>query len=62
METRKKSIYKTITWRIIATLGTVIIALIFTGRLSISLGIGVADGALKTILYYMHERAWANHD
>ena len=62
MESIKKSIYKTISWRIVATLGTFVIAFVFTGKISISLGIGIADGVIKTILYYGHERVWANHN
>ena len=61
MESIKKSLYKTISWRVVATLGTVVIALLFTGKISISLGIGLVDGIIKTIFYYGHERVWANH-
>ena len=61
MESRKRSIYKTITWRIVATLGTFVIAFIFTGRIVISFGIGLADAIIKTILYYWHERIWAKN-
>jgi uncharacterized membrane protein len=59
MESRKRSLYKTITWRIVATVSTFAIALGFTGRIAISFGIGLADGIIKTALYYWHERIWA---
>lgn len=62
MESKKRSLYKTVTWRIIATLGTFVLALLFTGRIDISIGIGIADAVLKTVLYYGHERVWAQNN
>jgi uncharacterized membrane protein len=46
------------TWRIFAVLGTIVVALIFTRSIEISLGIGTVEVILKTIMYYLHERAW----
>jgi uncharacterized membrane protein len=59
---RKRSLLKTVSWRVIATLGTVILVYVFTTELTISLGVGTADAVLKTILYYLHERAWSRTD
>jgi uncharacterized membrane protein len=59
---RKRSLLKTMSWRVIATLGTVILVYIFTAELTISLGVGSADAILKTALYYLHERAWSRTD
>ena len=39
-------------------IGTIIVALFLTGSIEISLGIGTVELVLKTILYYLHERAW----
>lgn len=58
MESRKRTIAKTITWRITAILSTFIIALIFTGEMIIAGAIGLVDGIISTILYFIHERAW----
>ncbi|MHA1909857.1 MAG: DUF2061 domain-containing protein [Candidatus Thorarchaeota archaeon] len=55
---KKKALMKTITWRILAVIVTISIALFFTGSLEISLGIGTVDIIVKTIIYYFHERAW----
>ena len=52
------ALMKTITWRILAVTGTIIIAFVFTGSIGISLGIGSVDIIVKTIMYYLHERAW----
>ena len=54
-----KTIMKTITWRVLATLATIILVYIFTGKLKTAAGVGVVDVILKTILYYGHERLWA---
>lgn len=55
---RKRSLAKTITWRILATLGTFGIAWALTGNISFGLAIGGLDALIKTVLYYVHERAW----
>lgn len=58
METQKRSIVKTITFRIIATITTVILVLIFTENLALASIIGVLDLISKLIIYYLHERVW----
>ncbi len=62
MDTHKRTIVKTITWRIIATLTTVIIIYLWTGDLAVALGSGLVANALKTIFYYIHERMWNRTD
>lgn len=62
MDTHKRTIVKTITWRIIATLTTVIVIYIWIGDLFAALGSGLAANALKTIFYYIHERVWNQSD
>jgi uncharacterized membrane protein len=54
----KRHFAKAITWRILATSATFIIAWLITGRVDFSLAIGGADVAIKIILYYFHERIW----
>ncbi len=58
MESRKRSIVKTITWRFIATVVTFTIVYLFTKELVLSVGIGLVDVVVKTIAYYSHERVW----
>ena len=58
MVSYKRHIAKTITWRIIGTLDTMIIAWIVTGSLEWGLAIGGIEVFTKMILYYFHERAW----
>lgn len=59
---RKRSILKTATWRVVATLTTTLIAYIFTGKLLVAIEIGSVEVIAKTVLYYLHERAWEQTD
>jgi uncharacterized membrane protein len=54
----KRHIAKTITWRIVGTLDTIILSWIVTGNLKIGLTIGGVEVITKMVLYFLHERAW----
>ncbi|MEO1253919.1 MAG: DUF2061 domain-containing protein [Bacteroidota bacterium] len=65
MKSRKRHIAKTITWRIIATGTTFVLAMIFfrhdedaTQKAS---WVALIETILKMILYYYHERIWFNY-
>ena len=58
MVSRKRHILKTITWRIVGTLDTIILSWIITGSLKIGMAIGGVEVITKMVLYYFHERAW----
>ena len=55
---RKRHIAKTITWRIVASTDTLIIAWVITGSWKRGGGIAIIEIITKMILYYLHERAW----
>ena|SRR5690554_3960631 len=55
---RKRHLAKTITWRIVGTLDTILISWFITGNPMTGLKIGMAEVSTKMILYYLHERAW----
>ncbi len=55
---RKRHILKTITWRIIGTLDTMILSWAITDSLKIGVAIGGVEVITKMVLYYLHERAW----
>ena len=59
---KKRSIVKTLTWRIIASTDTVIIATFLTGDPLIGLSIASIEIVTKMVLYYLHERGWAGLD
>ena len=54
----KRHIAKTITWRMVGTVDTVILAWIVTGNPFVGLTIGGLEMITKMILYYLHERVW----
>lgn len=55
-----RSIAKSITWRVSATIATIILVYIITKDIRVSLGIGFIEVFLKLFLYYLHERVWNN--
>lgn len=54
----KRSLLKTISWRIIGTLDTILISWVITGALSLAFSIGFIELVTKMVLYFFHERAW----
>ncbi len=55
---RARHIAKTITWRIIGTIDTMLVGWIITGNPLTGLKIGGFEVLTKMTLYYFHERAW----
>jgi uncharacterized membrane protein len=55
-----KSLIKSVSWRIVGTIDTMIISYFITGKVTIALSIGSIEVFTKTILYYFHERLWAH--
>ena len=49
---------KTITWRIVGTIDTMILGWLITGSLKMGLAIGGTEVVTKMFLYFFHERAW----
>ena len=58
MDSHKRSIVKALMWRIIAATITALTVYLFTGEGNLSIGIGIADSAIKIFVYYAHERLW----
>lgn len=57
-ETRKRHFAKAVTWRILGTLDTVILAWAISGNSVTGIQIGGIDFFTKIIFYYLHERIW----
>ncbi|HAH36145.1 MAG TPA: DUF2061 domain-containing protein [Algoriphagus sp.] len=53
-----KSLMKSISWRIVGTIDTIVISFIVTGQLTMALSIGSVEVVSKILLYYLHERVW----
>jgi uncharacterized membrane protein len=58
MVSYKRHIAKTISWRIIGTLDTIVLSGIITGSWTTGLAIGGVEVFTKMILYFLHERLW----
>ena len=59
VESRRRSLAKTVSWRCLATLTTFLIAWAITGDLAAGAAIGGIEATAKMFLYYGHERIWA---
>ena len=53
-----KSFAKTVSWRIVGTLDTIVISYLITGSTSMAFSIGSIEVITKMVLYYFHERVW----
>jgi uncharacterized membrane protein len=59
--TRKRHLAKAVTWRIIASITTALIAWFFGLPPKAVGAVFVADLIIKFVLYYGHERLWYKH-
>ena len=57
-ESHMRSLLKGLTWRIVATSTTTVIAYWITGQVSDALQIGFFEFFAKLAIYYVHERIW----
>ena len=58
MDSKFRSLIKTISWRLTGTGATFLISLLISGNLSIASTIATIQLVANTILYYIHERIW----
>ena len=61
-DSKKRHIAKTVTWRIVGTIDTMILAWWISGNPLTGFKIGMLEVITKMILYYLHERVWYNYD
>ena len=54
----KRHILKTMSYRILGTLTTVIVAYSLGASLKVSSMLGVGELVLKPVIYFFHERVW----
>lgn len=57
---QRRSLAKTVSWRILASLDTFVLSYLITGHLIWAGSIAGAEVATKVVLYYAHERGWAH--
>lgn len=58
MDSKKKSIVKSITWYSFHNVMMFTIGFAFTGSVETGLAIALIQTAGESVLYYFHERAW----
>tara|TARA_R110000751_G_scaffold278268_2_gene379995 strand:- start:793 stop:1053 length:261 start_codon:yes stop_codon:yes gene_type:complete len=54
----KRTLVKTISWRVLGTVATIVISYAITGTLALAFSIGFIELISKLVLYYFHERTW----
>lgn len=54
----KRHIAKTITWRIVGTIDTILLGWFLTGNIKTGVSIGMVELTTKMLLYFFHERIW----
>ncbi len=59
VESRLRSVLKAVSWRVLATLTTMVIAYFVTGNVGDALKIGSVEVVVKLVIFYLHERTWA---
>ncbi len=57
-ESHLRSLLKGLTWRLVATGTTVLIAYWILDDVKLALEIGAVEVVAKIFVYYLHERAW----
>ena len=58
-EAHLRSMLKAVSYRLLASIATALIAFAFTRRFGLSLGIASVEAITKVIFYYLHERMWS---
>ena len=57
-DSHRRSLLKTITWRVTGSTSAILIAYTVTGSVAVSSTIGIAHLIINTLLYWVHERVW----
>jgi uncharacterized membrane protein len=59
LEKHVRTILKTITWRIVASIVVFVSVYHYSKDINLAITSGAVAAIIKTILYYIHERLWA---
>ncbi len=58
METKTRSLLKSVSYRVFASIVTAFIVYIATEKLLLAVGLGVLDSTVKILVFFLHERMW----
>lgn len=53
-----RSFVKSLSWRVVGTIDTILISFFVTGKIDFALSIGMIELITKMGLYVLHERLW----
>lgn len=57
-DSKVRHLLKTVSWRVVGTVDTMLLAWLISGNPMIGLKVGMAEVVTKMLLYYLHERGW----
>jgi uncharacterized membrane protein len=57
-ETRKRSLAKSISWRVICVIVSILTSFVLIGKWDLAVAISSLYNLITMILYYFHERGW----
>jgi len=58
MISKKRSLAKSLTWRVIAIVSTFGIGYMLTGSFAFAASLTLISNVINFVLYYLHERIW----
>lgn len=61
-ESKKRHLFKTVTWRTVGSLDTFLLGWLITGNPTAGFTISLSELLTKMVLYYIHERLWYRID
>jgi uncharacterized membrane protein len=56
--TRKRSLAKTLLWRAICIVVSIVTTFAFTNKWDLAVAVGTVYNVITMVLYYFHERLW----
>ena len=59
-ETRKRSIIKSVTFRMLIICTDLVVVYLLTHRLDVTISVTIFTNIASTIFYFLHERVWDN--
>jgi uncharacterized membrane protein len=58
MISKRRSLAKSLTWRVIAIVSTLLIGYAMTESWAFALSLTLVSNVINFVLYYLHERVW----
>lgn len=60
METKKRSLVKSVSYRIFSFSSDLLVVFLVTSRLDFAVSVVVMTNIASTLIYFFHERVWGN--